>query len=94
MEKNNEAFCKQLTDAGCDGPFLSTRAPVRTKSAGIMVQNSKERITALRRATTAGQYFYTTGGGHLNSNKFFKAQELRARESKIKLMEDAKKECK
>jgi hypothetical protein len=92
LEISNRAFCQQLTNSGCDGSLLSIRAPVRTKSAGIMVKNSKERITALKRATTAGQNFHTTGGGHLNSDEFFKAQELRARESKIKLMEDAKKE--
>jgi hypothetical protein len=57
-----------------------------------MIKNTKEQIAALRRATTAGQNFYTTGGGHLNSDEFFQAQELRARKSKIKLMEDAKKE--
>jgi hypothetical protein len=59
-----------------------------------MVKNTKERIVALRRATTAGQNFYTTGGGHLNSDEYFQAQELRARDSKTKLMEEAKKERK
>jgi hypothetical protein len=92
LERANESFCNQLTDLGCDGSVLSIKAPKRTKSVGIMVKNSKERITALKRATTAGQNFHMTGGGHLNSDEFFKAQELRARETKIKLMEEAKKE--
>jgi hypothetical protein len=94
LEQHNQKYCKILTNFGCDGTLLSMKAPVRTKSAGVMVKNSKERITALRRATTAGQNFHTTGGGHQNGDKFFKAQELRAWEFKIKLMEDAKKECK
>jgi regulator of sigma D len=94
IEQSNQQFCNELTDYGCDGSFLSIKAPVRKKTAGMMVKNSKERIIALKRATTAGQNFHTTGGGHLNSDEFFRAQELRARESKIKLMEEAKKERK
>lgn len=54
--------------------------------------NTQERQEVMKKAATAGATFQATGGGHLNSDDYFKAAELKDRENKIKAMEDIKKE--
>ena len=80
IEKWNHYYCDFLTANGYAGFQLKTYAPVRKTTPAVTVPNTKERIKAIRNAKSSGQMFYATGGQHLNSDDFFKARALAARE--------------
>jgi hypothetical protein len=67
-------------------------APKRKTVVAVSKPNTLDRQQAMKKATSAGQTFHATGGGHLNSDDFFKAAELKACEIKLKAMEELKKE--
>ncbi len=48
----------------------------------------------LSKANTHGKKFYATGGSHVCSDDFFKAEALRCRENRVKELEDEKKKQK
>ena len=91
IEAMNVFFCDTLTAFGYDGSQLLKSAPTRTTFVAVTQPHSKERILAIKKAKTAGQLFYATGGQHVNTNEFFQASELKVRDAEIKVMEDAKK---
>ena len=92
IESLNGFYCDTLTSFGYDGAQLLKAAPTRSTYVGVTQPHSKERIQAIKKAKSAGQLFYATGGGHVNTNEFFIASELKARDAQIKVMEDAKKD--
>jgi hypothetical protein len=54
-------------------------------------KHSKERILLLAKANTHGKKFYATGGSHVWSDDFFKAEAVRCRDDRVKELEDEKK---
>jgi len=58
----------------------------------ITERMSRERIELLARANTHGKKFFATGGSHVCSNDFFKAQALQARDDEIEEMTKLKKQ--
>jgi hypothetical protein len=92
LDQMNCYYCQILATAGFNGEPFRIEAPTRKKIVAVSKPNSLERIEALRKATTAGGMFHATGGGHINSDDFFKAAESKARDARIKAMEDIKKE--
>jgi hypothetical protein len=92
LDAHNLFYCKVLTDNGYDGNKLRKEAPKRKTNVAVSMPNTLERQQAMKKASSAGQTFHATGGGHLNSDDFFKAAELKARENKVKAMEEIKKE--
>ena len=90
IEVLNHFHCDYLTANGFDGSQLKRDAPKRTTFVAVTEPQSDERIQAIKKAKTAGQLFYATGGRHINSVEFFKAKELQARDTKLKLMIDEK----
>ena len=92
LESMNAFFCDILAGAGYDGTKLRKKAPTREKFVAVTKPNSKERVAALKKVSTAGQMFYATGGGHVNSDSFFVSTELKVRDAQIKVMEDTKKD--
>jgi hypothetical protein len=52
--------------------------------------HSQDRVNAIKKAKTAGQMFYATGGKHLNTDEFFKATALKERDKELVVMEAAK----
>jgi hypothetical protein len=80
-----------LTLNGYDGSKLLKKAPTRTRYVAVTKPQSNERIQAIKRAKTAGQMFYATGGKHVNTNEFFKAKKLLSNDALIKALEDKKK---
>jgi hypothetical protein len=92
LEELNMFYCNILTANGFAGSQLRIDAPKRKAIVAVSKPNSLERQEAMAKASSAGATFQATGGGHLNSDDFFKAAELKARENKIKAMEEIKKE--
>jgi hypothetical protein len=92
LEALNHFYCGILTSNGFAGSKLQLDAPKRKFVAAVSKPNSVERQEAMKKASSAGATFQATGGGHLNSDDFFKAAESKARDAKIKAMEDLKKE--
>jgi hypothetical protein len=92
LDRLNLYFTNMLSANGFDGSKLRMEAPKRKTIVAVSKPNTLERQQAMRKATSAGQTFHATGGGHLNSDDFFKAAELKAREGKIKAMEEMKRE--
>jgi hypothetical protein len=92
LEEMNGRYCNILTANGFAGDFLRMAAPKRKKVVAVSQPNTLERQEALRNASSAGKTFHATGGGHLNSDDYFKAAELKARANKLKAMEEVKKE--
>jgi hypothetical protein len=92
LEDLNLFYCNILTANGFAGSNLRIDAPKRKSIVAVSKPNSLERQEAMAKASSAGATFQATGGGHLNSDDFFKAAELKARESKIKAMEELKRE--
>ena len=93
LEDMNSLHVGILTSLGFDGSKLKKEAPKRSQFVAVTKPESKERVQALKKAKTAGQMFYATGGRHINADEFFVATELKQREEKIKKMEDAKAVC-
>jgi hypothetical protein len=92
LEDLNRFYCAILDANGFDGSKLRLDAPKRKSVVAVSKPNTVERQQAMKKAGSAGATFQATGGGHLNSDDFFKAAELKARENKLKAMEDLKKE--
>jgi hypothetical protein len=92
LDMLNLQYCTTLTTHGFDGTKLRKEAPKRKTVVAVSKPNTLDRQQAMKKATSAGQTFHATGGGHLNSDDFFKAAELKARENKIKAMEEVKSE--
>jgi hypothetical protein len=90
IESLNRFYCDHLTSAGYDGNQLSRKAPTRKTYVAVTQPHSHARVIAIKKAKSAGQMFFATGGRHLNSDEFFKAKELAARADSIKKMEDKK----
>jgi hypothetical protein len=92
LDQMNCYYCQILASNGFDGKHFRIEAPKRWKVVAVSKPNTLARRIAMRNASTAGQTFHATGGGHLNSDDFFLAAEAKARENQVKLMEDLKKE--
>ena len=91
LEVLNNFHCNYLTLNGYDGSKLLKKAPTRTRYVAVTKPQSNERIQAIKRAKTAGQMFYATGGKHVNTNEFFKAKKLLSNDALIKALEAKKK---
>ena len=71
-EDMNKSCCNFLNSLGCHGDhFLAECPKYFQKKTPITVPHSKERITELMKASTAGSHFHATGGEVLNSYEFF-----------------------
>lgn len=92
LEDLNKFYCSLLSANGFDGEQLRRYAPKRSTVVAVTQEHSVERMRAIRKARTAGQMFYATGGRHLNSDEFFKAKARAANDGAIKEMEEAKKQ--
>jgi hypothetical protein len=90
----NKFYCNILTAIGFDGAQLKKAAPTRKTFVVVTKAHCKERILAIRKASTTGQMFFATGGRHLNADEFFQADTLKSRNAEIKIMEDNKKKRK
>jgi hypothetical protein len=94
IEAMNSFYCDILSSNGYDGSQLKKEAPTRENYVAVTEAHSRERIDAIKKAKSAGQMFYATGGRHLNSDEFFRAQEEKQRDAKIAALEKKKKERK
>ncbi len=65
--------------------------PADNRMGPITERMSRERIELLARANTHGKKFFATGGSHVCSDDFFKAQALQARDDEIEQMIKLKK---
>ena len=92
IESLNHFYCDVLTSSGYDGAKLRKDAPTRSTYVAVTEPQSDERVQAIKKAKTAGQMFFATGGRHVNTEQFFVSTELKVRDAKIKLLEDAKKD--
>ncbi len=95
VQEANEYAVYSLTEAGYDGSQLQAVVAVRpadARSTGPITQRmSKECIELLARANTHGKKFFATGGSHVCSDDFFKAQSLLARDDELAEKEALKK---
>jgi hypothetical protein len=73
LEALNHFYCGILISNGFDGTELRLNAPKRKSIVVILKPNSLECQEAMRKASSVGATFQATGGGHLNSDNFFKA---------------------
>ena len=83
QEVNEEYTVYALTEAGYDGSALQalvTIKPAERRMTPITERMSRERIELLAHANTHSKKFFATGGSHVCSDNFFKAQALLARE--------------
>ena len=86
VQEANEYAVYALTEAGYDGSALQALVaikPAEGRMTPITERMSRERIELLARANTHGKKFFATGGSHVCSDDFFKAQALLAREEEI-----------
>ena len=90
LEDLNDFYCTFLSSNGFDGNQLRKEAPKRTTYVAVTEPHSLERIRALKKAKTAGQMFYATGGRHINSEEFFKSKTLLEWDEALKQMEEEK----
>jgi hypothetical protein len=91
IENMNHFHCDYLSANGYDGSQLRRDAPKRATFVAVTQPHSKERIQAIKKARTAGQMFFATGGSHLNSNEFFQAKALEVCDEELKQMQQKKK---
>ena len=90
----NEYAVYLLTEAGYDGSALQalvTIKPTECRTSPITERMSWERIELLARANTHGKKFFATGGSHVCSDNFFKAQALLGREEDVAMKIKLKK---
>jgi len=91
LEEANHMRCDFLMAFGFDGTQLRGAAPrAGRKRYQLTVPQSKERVDAIKDATTAGQMFYATHGQHLNSDELFEARAKGKREKEIKALKVTK----
>ena len=82
VQEANEYAVYSLTEAGYDGSALQALVaikPAERRMTPITERMSRERIELLARANTHGKKFFATGGSHVCSDDFFKAQALLAK---------------
>ena len=95
VQEANEYAVYALTESGYDGSKLQALVAVRSAdtrmAGGITERMSRGRIELLARANTHGKKFFATGGSHVCSDDFFKAQALLAREEELVEKEKLKK---
>ena len=90
-EEMNKACCNFLTSLGCHGDhFLADSPKFYKKKAPLTVPHSKERITELMKAASAGSHFHATGGEVLNSNDFFIAREQKRHDALLETLNKKK----
>jgi hypothetical protein len=86
VQEANDYAVYALTEAGYDGSALQalvTIRPAESRTGTITQRNSRERIELLSKANTHGKKFFATGGSHVCSDDFFKAQALIARKEEV-----------
>ena len=84
LEEANHMSCDFLSTFGYDGSQLRTMAPrASQKRHQLTAPQSKERVEAIKNASTAGIMFYATHGQHLNSDEFFETRAKAGREKEI-----------
>ncbi len=86
VQEANEYAVYSLTEAGYDGSALQALVSFRPpdpRMGPITERMSRERIELLARANMHEKKFFATGGSHVCSDDFFKAQALLAREEEI-----------
>jgi hypothetical protein len=91
LEALNGFYCDNLDANGFDGLLLRLKAPTRNTFVAVTQVHSQARVEAIKKAKTAGQMFFATGGRHTNSNEFFQARALADREARSKELETRKK---
>jgi len=94
IQEANEYSVYALVEGGYNGSALQAllkAVPEAYTMTGITERHSKERIELLAKANTHGKKFYATGGSHVCSDDFFKAEALRCREDRIRELEALKK---
>jgi len=91
LEEANHQACDFLSTVGCDGSQLRTTAPRSARKRYQLTEpQSKERIEAIKNASSAGKMFYATHGQHLNSDEFFEARAKAKRKQEIKKLQSMK----
>jgi hypothetical protein len=83
-----------LTEGGYNGAALQAllkAVPKAHTMTAITEKHSQEWIRLLAHANTHGKKFYATGGSHVCSDYFFKAEALCCCEDTVKVQEDLKK---
>jgi len=96
VQEANEYAVYALTEGGYDGSALQGLIeikPADDRMGPITERMSRERIELLKHANTHGKKFFATGGSHVCSDDFFKAQalQLQARDDEIEKMTKLKK---
>ncbi len=94
VQEANDYAVYALTEGGFDGSALQGLMeikPADNRMGPITERMSRERIELLARANTHGKKFFATGGSHVCSDDFFKAQALQARDDEIEQMIKLKK---
>ena len=95
VQEANDYALYALTEGGYDGLALQALVAIKLPKnrIGLITERmSWERIELLARANTHGKKFFATGGSHVCSDDFFKAQALQAREDEIEQMTKLKKQ--
>jgi hypothetical protein len=95
VQEANDYAVYALTEGGYDGSALQALVAIKPPDnrIGLITERmSWERIELLARANTHGKKFFATGGSHVCSDDFFKAQALQAREDEIEQMTKLKKQ--
>ena len=94
IQEANEYAVYALTEGGYKGSALQgllKAVPEAMTLTAITVRHSSERIMLLAKANTHGKKFYATGGSHVCSDDFFKAEAVRCREDHVREQEALKK---
>ena len=79
IQDSKNTACDLLSARGFCGNTLKVHLIKSMLTAGTVTEpNSQERIEALAAAKSHGARFLVTGGGHMCTNKIFKAMELKA----------------
>jgi hypothetical protein len=94
IQEANEYAVYALTEGGYKGSALQAllkAVPEAHALNPITEKHSMERVLLLAKANTHGKKFYATGGSHVCSDDFFKAEAVRCRDDRIKELEDEKK---
>jgi hypothetical protein len=81
-----------LSANGYNGSKLCLKALKRKAVVVVSKPNTLQPNQVMKKMASAGATFHATGGGHLNSDDFFKAAELKAWENQLKATKEIKKE--
>jgi hypothetical protein len=86
IQESNNVSTHFLSRIGYNGEvFKNTIKKVNRKS--VTVRHSMERIAKIQKATTHGNLFHATGGGHLTDDDIFLAAQKKVIETQIKEMQ-------